>query len=156
MSNTNTWAVIAVSDLQAYLIDVQYRAIATGGLATGQADPFSVVMVDVTNTIRNIIAKKGKPVSLTANSVPQEARTHTVWLILQALQSRIPGLLLVGEQRRNVEKAEAFLKELAEPGFAVSVPTDPVYPQVNIGTGISVVTPGARHGMNLRRLDGFM
>jgi hypothetical protein len=152
-----SWGVIATTDLQAYLIDVQYQAIASGGTAIGQAAPFGVVMPDVVNTIRNIIAKKGKPISVTANQVPPEARTHAIWLIIDALQTRIPGLIVTAEQKRHVDDAHAFILELGQPSFAVSLPSDPVYPDVDIGSGISVVSSSTSlRTFSSRSMDGLL
>ena len=152
----STWAAIAVTDLDGYLMSVQLDAIRTGGMRMGQADPFSIVMPDVCNTVRNVIANRGKPISATANAVPNEARTATIWLIIDALQTRIPGLIVTADQKRHVDNANQLLKDMAEPGFAVSVPQDPMQPNVNIGAGIEVVRSSCRQGVSLRSMDGLL
>ena len=152
---SNPWKTIAVTDLDGYLMSIQLDAIRTGGMRAGQADPFSIVMPNVVNTIRTTIAKRGKPISATALTVPDEARSHTIWLIIDALQTRIPGLMVTNDQKRHVEDAKEFLAALGESDTAVSTPTDPMQPVVNIGAGVVVVS-GSGKRFNRGSLDGFM
>jgi hypothetical protein len=152
---SNTWVTIAVEDLDGYLMAIQLDAIRTGGMREGQVDPFSIVMPDVVNTVRAIIVKRGKPVSATANTIPVEAKTHTIWLIIDALQTRIPGLIVTNEQKRHVDEAHEFLAAIGEADTAVSAPDDPVQPNVNIGGGVSVVRAGGKR-FTRDTLDGFM
>ncbi|NCC50903.1 MAG: hypothetical protein EOM20_06760 [Spartobacteria bacterium] len=133
------WVVITADHLADYLVGAQLSALRTAALATGQVDPFENVMHDRCNYVRNRIAER---ISISASSyaVPPELKTCACWLIIEAMQTRIPGLNLDEDQRDMIRRAYQDLDIAGTPKLRISVPADPTDPPVQAGGGISLVS----------------
>jgi phage gp36-like protein len=139
------WVVITSSDLDDYSVGSKVNALRTAALSGGQGDPFDRVMPDVAATCRNMIASNaGNVLSATANSVPPETKTHVCWLIIEALQTRLMGLKLTEEERRMIDRAWQYFRDVAKGDVTVSAPDDPSESEVQGGAAISVVSTGER------------
>jgi hypothetical protein len=140
------WITIAVSDLNDYLVAAQVNALRSAALGSGQSDPFTNVMQAVTNRVRaKILSCDRNQVSATSYEVPPELKTQTIWLILEAMQSRIPGLKLTDEQKTLVTKAEKDLDDVAACDFAITTPTTPLTPSgVARGNEVELVSSRTR------------
>jgi hypothetical protein len=104
------WIVITAAHLNDYSAGAKVNALRTAALAGGQADPFTNVSADVIARVRaQIGSNKTNQLSATANSVPPDLKTHTCWLIIQAMQGRLPGLKLTDDEKEMVKKAEDYL-----------------------------------------------
>jgi len=123
---TATWIVITVDDLDDYLVAAQMTAVRTAALKEGQDDPFGAVMPAVVARVRAEI--QGNPtnrVSETANSVPPSLKAQTCWLVLAAMQPRIPALRLSDDQKDLVADARNYLKRVGKPnGLPIEQPDD--------------------------------
>lgn len=138
------WTTISSDDLNHYLVAAQVSAMRSAALGAGQADPFTEVMPTVIARIRAICSTNGKVISATANSVPPELKDIACYLILEELQTRLPGLVLTDEQRRQTDNGRDYLKQIARGDALVSDPLDPITPPVQQGAPIKVITSRTR------------
>jgi hypothetical protein len=138
------WAIITTADLNHYLVAAQVTALRTAALGAGQTDPFNEVMPTVTARIRSICSTNGRVISATANSVPPEVKDIACYLILEELQTRLPGLKLTEEQVRQTENGRDYLKQIARGEAVISDPLDPITPPVQAGGAIKIITSRER------------
>jgi hypothetical protein len=139
------WITIAAADLEDYLVAAQVTALRTAALGGSQSDPFTQSMTDVVNRIRDKIAScKGNQVSATALTVPPGLRWAACYLICELMQTRLPGLRLTDEQKRQCERAEKDLDAIAKCDLAVELPDDPMDPGVEPSGWVSVVNSPCR------------
>ena len=135
------WVVIAVTDLNDYLVGAQVTALRSAALASGQADPFTAVMRDRASYVRNRISKRIN-ISATNYAVPPELKTATAWLILEAMQNRLP--LMLSEDKRMIERAYKDLDIAGTDDLPISTPADPMTPSVQASGGVRVVSKRTR------------
>lgn len=147
------WVVIAAADLNDYLVAAQVSALRTAALASGQADPFTNVMHDRANYVRNRISTRIQ-ISETAYAVPPELKSCTCYLIIEAMQVRIPALKLTEDQRRLVDRAYKDLDLAGTDKLPVSEPDDPTDPDIQPGEGIEQVSAPTRV-VTRSKLDGL-
>lgn len=138
----SAWIVIAVTDLNDYLVAAQVAAMRTAALAVGQSDPFTNVMHDRANYVRNRISRRIQ-ISETAFAVPPELKGQTCLLIIEAMQGRLK-LNLTEDQKTAISRAYRDLDIAATDDFPVSTPDDPVQPDVQAGGGMRVVSSRTR------------
>lgn len=150
------WIVITANHLNDYSAGAKVNALRTAALAGGQADPFLTVMPDVVARVRaQIGSNKTNQLSATANSVSPDLKTHTCWLIIEAMQSRLPGLKLTDEEKNMVKKAEDYLARVAKGDFLVLAPTDPLGTSpLEMGASAEVVSSTTRISTR-ETLDGL-
>jgi hypothetical protein len=139
----STWVTIAADDLRDYTVAAKLTALRTAALGSGQSDPFANVMEDVINTIRvQIQSKYPNHVSETALSIPPEMKTHVCWLIIRAMQARLPGLNFTPAEEQMIEAAQEYVDRVARGIYTVSKADDPELPRdVQNNTGVERVTP---------------
>lgn len=142
----STWIVITVDDLNAYLVAAQVAALRTAALGSGQADPFTVALPDIAARIRTEIQGcRSNEVSATPNSIPPELKSYACHLMLEAMQTRIPGLHLTAEQKTQANEARKYLARIASCEVPISQPGDPLIPaDVQRGGTIQVATNTTR------------
>lgn len=134
-----SWLTIAVADLEDYLLEPQMTALRTVALADGQADPFTKVMQDRCNYIRNRIAGRVQ-ISATAYAVPPELKSQTCLLIIEAMQPRLAVLPLTEDQKTLIATAKKDLDIAGTSDLPISSPTDPTDVEAQSGSGhVSVV-----------------
>lgn len=122
------WTTVTADDLNDYQAGKLINAARTKALAAGQADPFAKVMVDVTSTIRaKIRARRTNRVSTLANSIPPTLRSQTILLIIEKMQSRLPGVSLDDDIKTVIKDAKADVESLSrkESPLPVEQPSDP-------------------------------
>ena len=133
------WITITDTDLNDYLVAAQMNALRSAARAPGQANPFTVIMQDRCNYIRNRISKR-ITISETAHAVPPELKTCACVLIIEAMAGRLAvAMALTDDQVRMVKRAYADLDIAGTADFPISMPDDPVAPEVQVGGGIKVV-----------------
>lgn len=141
MATTTTWIVLEKTDLLPYLVAAQVSAMTTAALAPGQADPFDDIMPDVVADIRGSIAtcvRNG--LSATANAIPPEFKMHAAYMLLEAMQLRLPSLKLTDEQKAAAERGRKRLEKIAACEIAVSQPDDAEANAFGGTAGVEVVT----------------
>jgi hypothetical protein len=143
MSN---WTTIALTDLNDYLVAAQVNALNTAALAPGQSDRFTRIMTDAVNRVRAKI--EGCPrnrVSATPLTVPPELKWAACCLIIEAMQSAIPGLKLTDDQRAQIARAHEQLTRVADCKEVVATPPDPLEPpDVQRGGATKLVSSSER------------
>jgi hypothetical protein len=127
-----TWPTISAADLNDYKVAAMIEALRTAALDSGQADPFDTVMHDRCNYVRARLSSIS--LSATAYSVPPELKTCVCWLIIEAMQSRLPGLSLTEEDRRMIDRAYKDLDLAAAGSLPITLPDDAITPSVQAGT----------------------
>ena len=139
------WIVITAEDLANYSVGEKITALRQEALDQNQGDPFTAVMPEVAAEARGYLSRGGQnQLSETANSVPPEAKRSFVWLVIQAMQTRLPGLSFSDEEKAAIEDAHRWFERVADGKIAISVPEDPVTPQVQAGGAIAVVSAPTR------------
>ena len=132
------WLNITDADLNDYLVAAQMNALRTAALGRGQANPFTSIMQDRCNYVRNRISKRIS-ISQTAYAVPPELKTCTCMLIIEAMAGRLAvAVTLTEDQVRMVKRAYDDLDIAGTDEFPISTPDDPIAPAVQTGGGISV------------------
>jgi hypothetical protein len=147
------WLNIAVADLNDYLVGAQMSALRTAALASGQADPFTNIMHDRCSYVRNRISKL-LSISATAYAIPPELKTTTCWLIIEAMQTRIPQLKLTEDQKSLIARAYKDLDIAGTDDLPISVPSDPETPAVQTGAALEQVSTPTRKATR-SKLDGL-
>ena len=130
--------ILTIDSLTQVTLDKNATGNATAGsLVIAQADRFTRVMPDVAARIRNEVqACPRNQISETANAIPPELKTIACCLIIEAMQSAIPGLDLSEDQRNLIRDGRDYLKRIAECKAVISQPDDPLVPadvQSNVG-----------------------
>lgn len=132
------WIVIADADLNDYLVAAQMNALRSAALARGQANPFTNVMQDRANYVRNRISRR-ITISETAYAIPPELKTTTCMLIIEAMAARLAvAITLTDDQVRMVKQAYRDLDLAGTDDLPISTPDDPITPAVQTAGGISV------------------
>jgi hypothetical protein len=123
-----TWITITADDLNDYQAGKLINAARTKALGAGQTDPFPRVMADVVANIRaDVRANKSNRVSLTVNSVPPDLRKQTILLIIETMQSRLPGISLDDDIKTLIKDAKDRLKAIRAQinPIPIAIPDDP-------------------------------
>lgn len=136
------WITIVLTDLDDYLVAAQRSALSTAALRTGQADPFLEIMPDIILRIRaKIKSCPTNQVSSTVTTIPPELKWVACYLILEAMQVRLPSLALSEGQRAQIDRAVTLLDRIADCKDLVTAPGEALDPSDVQGPGaISVVT----------------
>jgi len=134
------WQTITAADLDDYNVAAMMTALRTKGLRAGQSDPFASLMQDRCNYVRNRIADRIL-ISATPYAVPPELVTDTIYLIIEAMSTRLSmALELTADQVRMIARAYADLDIAGTPKLRITAPDDPETPNVQAPGGISVTT----------------
>lgn len=142
-----SWRTVSgVDDLKPFLVAAQADAINVSALGAGQSERFDEVAGTIVARIRTKVASNPKNVlSATPGSVPEECVWIAALLIIETMQSGIPGLALTEDQVRMLERAESDLTAIAKGEMAVSTPEDPLSPSpVQNGGGVEIVNKPKR------------
>jgi hypothetical protein len=133
----SAWITISVEDLNDYQVAKIILAARTKALATGQADPFDAVMPDVINRMRDDIRGCVRnQVSATPLSIPKGLRGEAVLLIIEAMQTRLPGVSLTDDMKTLISDAKKRLVRISKCEVPIEVPDDPLEPpDVQAGGG---------------------
>lgn len=147
------WLLIVVENLNDYLVGAQMSALRSAALAAGQADPFTNIMHDRCNYVRNRISKL-IDISATPYSVPPELKTTTCWLIIESMQTRIPQLKLSDDQKSLIARAYKDIDIAGTNDLPISIPSDPETPAVQAGENVQLVSKPSRKATR-SKLDGL-
>lgn len=122
----SAWITIIADDLNDYQVGTIIAAARTKALAAGQADPFLAVMPDVINGMRDDIRGcQRNTVSATPLSIPKGLRKEAVLLIIEAMQSRLPGVSLTDDLKAIIKDAKARLVRVSKCEVPIETPDDP-------------------------------
>jgi hypothetical protein len=144
-SMATEWIVMTEEDLNDFLVGAQVNALRTAALATGQSDPFENIMPAIAQRIRLKIASCTRNrLSATPDSIPPELKWIAAYLIIEAMQGRIPSLRLSDDQKSQVSEARKQLDRIADCKDVVSEPVDPEESVAQQSGGISLVSSTER------------
>ncbi len=150
------WISITPDNLNDYLAAAQVSAFRTKALAAGQSDPLVEIITDVARRIRTEI--RGCPsnrVSATDGALPPELKSTAIALIVEAAQTRLPGLKLTDEQKRAADNARAYLLRIARCEVPVSAPDNPQEPPTEQRGGRVEVVGSRSNPLSANRLQGL-
>jgi hypothetical protein len=139
---STTWITLDVDDLAAYLNAPQLAALKSNSLQSGQSDPVTDIIDEVSAGIRLEIATCGtNTLSATASSIPPELKAEAAALIIEAAQTRLSiALELSADQVRAANNARKKLERIARCDLKVSTPATPETTETaQQSTGISIV-----------------
>lgn len=138
------WITIEAEDLNDYQVAKIINAARTRALDAGQADPFDAVMPDVINRMRDDIRGCARnKVSATPNSIPPGLRSEAIYLIIEAMQSRLPGVSLTDDMKTLIADAKRRMVRISKCEVPIEAPNDPLNPDdVQQGGLIEEVQPG--------------
>lgn len=140
----SAWITVSADDLNDYLVAAQVNALRTAALGSGQTDPFGRVMPDIVERLRfKIQSCPANQLSGTASTIPPELKWVACYLIIEALQVRIPALRLTEDQKAQVDRAVTQLDRIADCRDKVSQPDDGVQPEVS-SSPIEIVSKSTR------------
>ncbi len=121
-----TWITISPEDLNDYQVAAYVNAARTAALDAGQSDPFDQVMPDIVARVRAEVRGCARNrVSVTPLSVPPDLRSHTILLIIEAMQARLPGIPLDEGIKTLITDAKKYLQRVANCEIPIGLPTDP-------------------------------
>ncbi len=123
----STWITLHSDDLLPYLNAGQLDALRTQALGDGQPDPLPALIADIVERLRTEIrSAPANRLSQTPGSIPPELRGVAAALVIEAAQTRLPGLTLSADQVRAANAARHFMERVAKGEIPVSAPADPV------------------------------
>lgn len=121
-----SWTTLTPDDLSTYLAAPQVKALQTKALASGQSDPVAAIIEDVATRVRAELRASGRIVlSATEGTLPPELRRTVLALVIEAAQTRLPGLALTPEQKRAADQARDILALAIAGKLTLSAPDDP-------------------------------
>ena len=121
------WIVLTASDLYDVAAGPQADAIRTAATGTGQLDRFATVMPAIAARIRAWVqANPSNRISATDNAIPPELKLDALRLILEDMQSSLPGMALTDDQVRLCNNSREYLKSIGERKIAISLADDPL------------------------------
>lgn len=137
-----TWTTFTETDLDRYINAVQGGLIRSLVLAEGQEDPFAESLADVVAMIRAAVASSPRNYELDADpaTIPADLKWVCGFLVVPALQARIPDLALTDDQRENVRRADAYLRQIASGAIKI----DPEQQSEKGGAAVEVASKTAR------------
>jgi len=120
------WRPIRPEDLHLYLIEPQLKLLID---YTYEAKSIvELIIQDVGVMVRSFIyaSKQNIRIDDRIQHIPPQLRQATIYLVLEALQSRIPGLDLTTDQKNNADQARATLKMVQQGIIRISSALSPV------------------------------
>lgn len=157
IKKTEAWKTLTMEDLRtclyppqlAILFESDEPVVVQNLVEAVIQDCISRVRAEIHGTIRN-------PLDDDPATVPPEVRGATIILILQALQCRIPGMILTDDQRDRVKDARYLLQRIGRGDLPITMPilTPPFWQRKEEdGTApfVFLGTKEKRSGRNLSR-----
>lgn len=128
MGSETKWVTVLSSELPAVLADTQSDAILASYNATGVLR-FNIAASAVVAEIRAAVAKHGRFLSSDETTIPPEAKTRALWLILEQVAPAIGTLALTENQKDAIKVARDWVNALRENesvAESVTMPSDPI------------------------------
>jgi hypothetical protein len=140
------WITLTADDLNDYQVAKIITAARTKALAAGQADPFVAVMPDIVARIRAEVRGCARNrVSNSALTIPPDLKAQAIYLIIEAMQPRLPGLALSEDHKTLIKDAREYLKRVSRCEIPIGEPSDPeITNDVQSTAGTPRITPPVR------------
>lgn len=126
-----TWIYLKPEDLDTYLNEFQLsRLQLTSGTVDRSKTLLATLIEDITARIRLELSGKESGCSLDSNPmhIPRELKSAASYLILEALQTRVPGLALTADQLRQCNEARMVLSRISRGELQVEGPENGTQP----------------------------
>ncbi|MDR2377399.1 MAG: hypothetical protein LBD54_01440 [Puniceicoccales bacterium] len=109
------WITISPETVYDYLAAPQVEVLRHSTLAQQQTDPLPEIIRDICEQMRaEISAQPQNRLDRTAHTIPPHLKATACWLIIEAAQTRIPGLKATEDQIRLAEQARQRLQRIAQ------------------------------------------
>lgn len=121
-----SWAALTPAELQTRLSGPELTALQTQALASGQADPLTDILAQVTDEVRGYIAAGGTPLG-PAGELPPQVRAAAIAIARWRLGGRLAagggaGLIQTEPRRKEYEDAVALLRDVSDGRCLVEAP----------------------------------
>jgi phage gp36-like protein len=120
---SDTWIILAKSDVQASINDTELEALLNTAIAGGQPDPTTVLIPDVTAEVRGYVRRRNTLGP--TGTIPQELKDAAIDIICYRCAQRIGGSEAAKNWKARNEEAVAKLVKVAEGAIYVSAPETP-------------------------------
>jgi|GEM_PF-3399756 len=107
---TLQWIFLKPEDLTDYLAHEQIQLLAE--YSSEESKPLDHIIRDTCAYIQGQIPEKLHPCPMATNHLPASCKTAACYMIIEALQSRIPDIQLTEDQIRNAQQARQTLENL--------------------------------------------
>jgi hypothetical protein len=122
---TASWIILAVEDVEDYLLAPQLNALRNAALGSTQADPLPQIIRDVASRIRaEVQGCPSNKVSPVPYSIPPSLKQAALAIIIARAQTRLTVLKLTEDQVRDFQSAERYLERVAACKVPVEQPED--------------------------------
>ncbi|HSI08829.1 MAG TPA: hypothetical protein VK985_09560 [Rariglobus sp.] len=130
----------------------EIAAARSAALSAGQTDPVPEEIAQVTREVRGRVAACSKNTLGPAGTIPDEAKTAAIDIVVYRLCKRVPGKALLTDQRVDAKKmADSFLTALSRCEVAIEQPTTPST-EITAGAAGEIVSTSCRTSTR-RNLD---
>jgi len=117
------WITISPETVYDYLAAPQVEVLRHSALARQQEDPLPALIRDICEQMRaEISAWPSNHLDRTAHTIPPPLKASACWLIIEAAQTRIPGLKATEDQIRLAEEARQRLRRIAQGELPIGQP----------------------------------
>lgn len=118
----NDWITILKEDIEDFLLPSQL-AMLTSRMTQAEPTLLTTMIGDMVGRVRaDIGATRTNQLSEEQDRIPAELRPQVCYLVIEALQSRIPCFQLSADQVRNAQNARARMEQIARGEIPVSRP----------------------------------
>ncbi|MDR3143747.1 MAG: hypothetical protein LBT57_02800 [Puniceicoccales bacterium] len=139
------WITISPEMVYDYLAAPQVEGLRHSALAQQQEDPLPEIIRDICEQMRaEISAQPQNRLDRRAHTIPPHLKATACWLIIEAAQTRIPGLKASEDQIRLAEQAHQRLQRIAQGELPLGQPD-------SSDTSVTYRRPGARIDILHRR-----
>lgn len=107
---TLSWIFLKPEDLTDYLAHDQIQLLAQ--YSSAESKPLEHIIKDTCAYIQGQISEKLRPCPMATNHLPASCKLAACYLVIEALQSRIPDIQLTEDQIRNAQQARQSLESL--------------------------------------------
>jgi hypothetical protein len=117
------WITISTETVYDYLAAPQVEVLRRSVLANQQEDPLRSIIHDICEQMRAEIS--GNPhnrLDSTPYTIPPHLKATACWLIIEAAQTRIPGLKATEDQIRLAEQSQQRLQRIAQGELPIGNP----------------------------------
>lgn len=108
---TLQWIFLNSDDLTDYLAHEQVQLLAEYSTQSSKK-PLEHIIKDTCAYIQGQIPEKLHPCPMAINQLPSACKSAACYIIIEALQSRIPDIQLTEDQIRNAQQARQTLENL--------------------------------------------
>lgn len=121
------WVTITEANLLTRISGPELSAIRAAALGAGQADPVAETIKNTVMYVRGRVAACKQNTLGAGQTIPEELMQQALALIVVAFMDRAAGLMIDanGQRKRDAERAEEILKDVAACEFAVEQPATP-------------------------------